>query len=60
MNIKPLNLYDGPVIDAHHHFWDPIKNDHPWLKPDVLIPLDMVIIQPLRENIIQKIILQMW
>ncbi len=25
MNIKPLNLYDGPVIDAHHHFWDPIK-----------------------------------
>ena len=38
MNIKPLNLYDGPVIDAHHHFWDPIKNDHPWLKPDVLIP----------------------
>lgn len=32
------SLYQGPIIDAHHHFWDPIKNDHPWLKPDVLIP----------------------
>lgn len=36
MNEK--QLYDGPIIDAHHHFWDPIKNNHPWLKPDVLIP----------------------
>lgn len=31
-------LYDGPIIDAHHHFWDPIKNNHPWLNPDALIP----------------------
>lgn len=38
MKFEPLHLYDGPVIDAHHHFWDPIKNDHPWLKPGVLIP----------------------
>ena len=38
MPLEALHLYDGPVIDAHHHFWDPIKNDHPWLKPDVLIP----------------------
>lgn len=38
MEFEPLDLYKGPVIDAHHHFWDPIKNDHPWLKPDVLIP----------------------
>ncbi|EKY8358660.1 amidohydrolase family protein [Salmonella enterica] len=38
MNTEKIKLYDGPVIDAHHHFWDPIKNDHPWLKPDVLIP----------------------
>ena len=36
--MEKLELYSGPVIDAHHHFWDPIKNDHPWLKPDVLIP----------------------
>jgi predicted TIM-barrel fold metal-dependent hydrolase len=19
------------IVDAHHHFWDPIRNDHPWL-----------------------------
>lgn len=36
--MEALKLYDGPIIDAHHHFWDPIKNDHPWLKPGVLIP----------------------
>jgi predicted TIM-barrel fold metal-dependent hydrolase len=30
--------YDGPVVDAHHHFWDPTINDHPWLRPEVLIP----------------------
>ena len=29
MQLEALHLYDGPVIDAHHHFWDPIKNDHP-------------------------------
>jgi predicted TIM-barrel fold metal-dependent hydrolase len=23
--------------DAHQHFWDPIANDHPWLRPDVVI-----------------------
>lgn len=36
--MEALQLYDGPIIDAHHHFWDPVKNDHPWLKPEVLIP----------------------
>ncbi|MCR3851471.1 hypothetical protein K3001_18110, partial [Pseudomonas aeruginosa] len=19
-------LYDGPIVDAHHHFWDPQAN----------------------------------
>jgi predicted TIM-barrel fold metal-dependent hydrolase len=28
----------GPIVDAHQHFWDPIANDHPWLRPDVVIP----------------------
>ena len=28
----------GPIVDAHQHFWDPIANDHPWLRPDVMIP----------------------
>ncbi|MCW9717171.1 amidohydrolase family protein [Avibacterium sp. 21-599] len=31
-------LYNGPMIDAHQHFWQPHINPHPWLKPDVLIP----------------------
>lgn len=22
---------DTPIVDAHHHFWDPLANDHPWL-----------------------------
>ncbi len=30
--------YRGPVVDAHQHFWDPTRNHHPWLEPDVLIP----------------------
>ena len=31
-------LYDGPLVDAHHHFWDPTQNHHPWLAPGVSIP----------------------
>ena len=31
-------LWSGPIVDAHQHFWDPIANDHPWLRPDVMIP----------------------
>ena len=31
-------LWSGPIVDAHQHFWDPILNDHPWLRPDVIIP----------------------
>lgn len=30
--------YDGPLIDAHHHFWDPTVNCHPWLSGPDLIP----------------------
>jgi len=26
-------LYSGPVVDAHHHFWDLSKGCHPWLAP---------------------------
>jgi predicted TIM-barrel fold metal-dependent hydrolase len=29
-------LLSGPIVDAHQHFWDPIVNDHPWLRPDVV------------------------
>lgn len=31
-------LWDGPIVDAHQHFWDPVANDHPWLKPEANIP----------------------
>ncbi|MGJ8530193.1 amidohydrolase family protein [Maritalea sp.] len=24
-------MYDGPIIDAHHHFWDLSMGKHPWL-----------------------------
>jgi len=24
-------LYDGPIIDAHHHLWDLAMGRHPWL-----------------------------
>lgn len=25
-------LYVGPIVDAHHHFWDLSLNRHPWLR----------------------------
>ncbi|MFZ6047195.1 amidohydrolase family protein [Pseudomonas sp. CR3202] len=31
-------LYDGPITDAHHHFWDPQRNYHPWLSTEENIP----------------------
>jgi predicted TIM-barrel fold metal-dependent hydrolase len=30
-----MPLYDGPVIDAHHHFWQPELGHQPWLRPGV-------------------------
>lgn len=26
-------MYEGPVIDAHHHLWDYGSGRHPWLSP---------------------------
>ena len=26
-------LYDGPIIDPHHHLWDLRLDRHPWLAP---------------------------
>lgn len=31
-------LYEGPIVDAHHHFWDPLNNPHPWLSGTGNIP----------------------
>jgi predicted TIM-barrel fold metal-dependent hydrolase len=30
--------WTGPIVDAHQHFWDPLANNHPWLKPGAMIP----------------------
>jgi predicted TIM-barrel fold metal-dependent hydrolase len=30
--------WDGPIVDAHQHFWEPAVNNHPWLAPDARIP----------------------
>jgi predicted TIM-barrel fold metal-dependent hydrolase len=31
-------IWDGPIVDAHQHFWDPVVNYHPWLEPEARIP----------------------
>lgn len=31
-------LYDGPIIDAHQHFWDLRANRYPWLEDGTLVP----------------------
>jgi predicted TIM-barrel fold metal-dependent hydrolase len=33
-----VTRYTGPVVDAHHHFWQPRLNHQPWLEPDAHIP----------------------
>jgi len=33
-----MPVYDGPIIDAHHHFWRPAHGRIPWLRPDARIP----------------------
>ena len=33
-----VQAWDGPVVDAHHHFWEPQVNHHPWLAPGAAIP----------------------
>ena len=27
--------HDPPVIDAHHHFWDPARADYPWMTAEL-------------------------
>ncbi|WP_353181840.1 amidohydrolase family protein [Bosea sp. (in: a-proteobacteria)] len=31
-------LYTGPIIDAHHHVWEPRKHNYPWLSGALLVP----------------------
>ncbi|MBB3999487.1 amidohydrolase family protein [Aureimonas pseudogalii] len=38
MSGEAPRLYEGPVVDAHQHFWDPVRNHHPWLTEAGIIP----------------------
>ena len=31
-------MTDFPIADAHHHFWNPDRNYHPWLRDEPMIP----------------------
>ena len=33
-----MSEYRGPIVDAHHHFWQPDLGKNPWLLPDARIP----------------------
>lgn len=33
-----MSRYAGPIVDAHHHFWEPSKGRNPWLLPEARIP----------------------
>ncbi len=33
-----MSAYTGPIVDAHHHFWQPELGRQPWLLPDARIP----------------------
>lgn len=32
------NIWTGPIVDAHHHFWDLEKHQYPWLMKDIMVP----------------------
>lgn len=36
--MDPQLPYNGPMIDAHQHFWDPTVNYHPWLSEPEIVP----------------------
>ncbi len=43
MDLRSLYLRTGadvdlPIVDAHHHFWDIERNNHPWLREIPRIP----------------------
>ncbi|MGL4289410.1 MAG: amidohydrolase family protein [Phreatobacter sp.] len=36
--MSQATLYQGPIIDAHHHVWEPQKHNYPWLSGETLVP----------------------
>ena len=43
-------MYDGPIIDAHHHLWDYGMGKHPWLMPSDTALAGMSGLDLLRRN----------
>lgn len=43
-------MYDGPIIDAHHHLWDYGMGRHPWLMPSDTALAGMSGLELLRRN----------
>ncbi|MBX9457605.1 MAG: amidohydrolase family protein [Rhizobium sp.] len=45
-------LYAGPIVDAHHHFWDLSLDRHPWLRgqTDPMLARDCLPADYLRET----------
>lgn len=33
-----MSVYEGPIVDAHQHFWEPALGRQPWLRPEARIP----------------------
>jgi predicted TIM-barrel fold metal-dependent hydrolase len=43
-------MYDGPIIDAHHHLWDYGMGKHRWLMPSEATLAAMTGLESLRRN----------
>lgn len=36
--MSDTTAYDGPIVDAHQHFWEPHSGKYPWLRPEATVP----------------------
>jgi len=43
-------LYDGPIVDAHHHVWTPYQHHYPWLSGDQVVPHRYGDYTPIKRN----------
>lgn len=43
-------LYDGPIVDAHHHVWDLSLGRHPWLAPEGRVAHRYGEYEPIKHN----------
>ena len=44
------HLYDGPIVDAHHHLWDLSLGKHPWLAANAGERGGLGELAPIRRN----------